>query len=305
MNLGDKIKKYFQEAELYSEHGLLTEALEKYRAIEGLVKSTGKIRNREGILKKIASRIEATTKKIQKLDGQQASVEVNEEAQTLMKEMYTFDDPEAKGSAALGGAVALAKFGQYDKAIEELNRLIEYDKLRLEAAKNILWCWVQQNYSEYAVSLYQKWRKNKLFPPEEADIIHEYFNKLMDKAGVDREIEELESQRTIEPDSEVDDDEILDISAVKFVLPRGPREGEKIELEISFQSGKYIRMIIPRRERELIESINPGDLLKDIVFYSPVAIFYGEGYVSSKNAIDTGPKKGDFSLEIKIIKIIS
>jgi len=112
-------------------------------------------------------------------------------------------------------------------------------------------------------------------------------------------------QEDVEPDSEIDDDEILDISAARFVLPRGPKEGEKIELEISFQSGKYIRMIIPRREKNLIDSINPGDLLKEIVFYSPVAIFSGEGYVSSKNEIDAGPKKGDYSLEIKIIKIIS
>ena len=305
MTLGDKIKKYFKEAELYSSHGLLAEALEKYKSVEGLVKSTRSIRNREGILKQIASKIESTSKKLQKLDGTKAVQEVAEDAQSLMKEMYSFDDPEAKGSSALGGAIALAKFGQYDKAIEELSRLLEYDKLRLEAAKNILWCWVQQNYSEYAISLYQKWLKNKLFPPEEANSIQDYFNELMDKAGIEHEIEEIESQRTIEPDSEVDDDDILDISAAKFVLPRGPKKGEKIELEISFQSGKYIRMIIPRNEKDLIDSINPGDLLKEIVFYSPVAIFSGEGYVSSKNVIEAGPKKGDFSLEIKIIKIVS
>ncbi len=305
MDLGNKIKKYYKEAELYNSHGLLNEALEKYKSIDGLVKSTRNIRNREGILKQIALKIELTSKKLQKLDGVKATPEVAEDAQSLMKEMYTFDDPEAKGSSALGGAIALAKFGQYDKAIEELNRLLEYDKLRLEAAKNILWCWVQQNYTDYAVSLYQKWRKNKLFPPEEVDSIQAYFTELIDSAGGDHEIDELESQRTVEPDSEIDDDEILDISAVRFVLPRGPKEGEKIELEISFQSGKYIRMIIPRKEKDLIDSINPGDLLKEIVFYSPVAIFSGEGYVSSKNEIDAGPKKADYSLEIKIIKIVS
>ena len=305
MELGQKIKKYFKEAELYNSHGLLAEALERYKSVEGLVKSSRSIKNSEKILNQIASKIEATSNMIQKLDGKKATPEVAEDAQSLMKEMFSFDDPEAKGSSALGGAIALAKFGQYDKAIEELSRLLEYDSLRLEAAKNILWCWVQQNYAEYAVSLYQKWLKNKIFPPEEANIIHDYFNELMDKAGVDHEIDAIESQRTIEPDSEVDDDDILDISAAKFVLPRGPKEGEKIELEISFQSGKYIRMIIPRNEKALVDSINPGDLLKEIVFYSPVAIFSGEGYVSSKNAIDAGPKKGDFSLEIKIIKIFS
>ncbi len=305
MNLGEKIKKYFQEAELYASHGLLAEALEKYQAVEGLVRSSGKIRNRDGILNKLAVKIKETSQKLNKLDRIQPMREVNEDAQSLIKEMYTFDDPEAKGSAVLGGAVALAKFGQYDKAIEELNRLLEYDKLRLEAAKNILWCWVQQNYGEYAVSLYQKWRKQKLFPPDETEVIQAYFNELMDGAGVEHELEELECQQTIEPDSEVEDEDILDISAVKFVLPGGPRKGESIELEISFQSGKYIQMIIPRREKELTDSIHVGALIKNMIFYSPVAIFYGEGFVSSNNAIDAGPKKGDFSLEIKIIKIVS
>ncbi|MEZ4567761.1 MAG: hypothetical protein R2860_12680 [Desulfobacterales bacterium] len=256
MDLGDKIKKYFNEAELYSSHGLLAEALEKYKAVEGLVKSTRSIRNRDGILKKLKRKIEETDQKIKKIDRIQPTAQVNEDARSLMKEMYTFDDPEAKGSAALGGAVALAKFGQYDKAIEELNRLLEYDKLRLEAAKNILWCWVQQNYGEYAVSLYQKWRKQKFFPPEEAESLQAYFNELMDKSGLEQEIDELESQRTIEPDSEVEDDEILDISAVKLILPRGSRKGEKVELEISFQSGKYIQMIILRKEKELLDSIS-------------------------------------------------
>jgi len=305
MDLGEKIKKYYKEAELYNSHGLLTDALEKYKSIEGLVKSTRNIQNRQGILKQIALKIESTNKKLQKIEGPKTTTEVAEDAQSLMQEMFSFDDPESKGSSVLGGAIALVKFGQYDKAIEELNRLLEYDKFRLDAAKKILWCWVQQNYMEYAVSLYQKWRKNKLFPPEEADAIQKYFNELIDNAGGDQEIDELESQRTVEPDSEIDDDEILDISAARFVLPRGPKEGEKIELEISFQSGKYIRMIISRREKNLIDSINPGDLLKEIVFSSPAAIFSGEGYVSSKNEIDAGPKKGDYSLEIKIIKIIS
>lgn len=305
MNLGEKIKKYYQEAELYCEHGLMSEALDKYKAVEALIKSSGSIRNRAGLLQKVGAKIEETAKTLQRLDRIKPPAAVTAEAQSLMKEMYTFDDPEAKGSAALGGAIALAKFGQYDKAIEELTPLLAYDKLRLEAAKNILWCWMQQNYADYAISLYQKWRKQNLFPEKETQNIHQYFIQLMDDAGVHHEFDQLESQRTIEPDSEVNDDDILDINSIRFVLPRGAREGEQIELEVSFQSGKYIRMILPRREKDLIDGVHPGDFLKDIIFYSPVAIFSGEGYVSSRSEITAGPKRGDYSLEIKIIKIVS
>ena len=307
MNLGEKIKAYFQEAELYQTHGLLAESLEKFRAIEGLIKANQNIRNRNSLLEKLSTRVESLKKTIQRLDGSNKPPQASPDAQSLMKEMYSFDDPDAKGSASLGGAIALAKFGQYDKAIEEFNRLLEVDSLRLDAAKNLLWCWIEQNYAEYAVSLYQKWRKAKLFPPAEISVIQNYFTELIKHKGLDLELEidGLESQKTVEPDSELDEDELLDINSVRFTLPRGKREGEKIEMEVSFQSGQYIRMIIPRKEKDLIESIKPGDLFKDMVFYSPVAIFSGEGYVSSRNEINAGPKKGDSSLEIKIIKIVS
>lgn len=307
MNLGEKIKAYYQEAELYETHGLVVESLEKFRAVEGLIKASPNIRNKAGLLEKLAVRIESLKKTIQRLDGPAKAPQAPPDAQSLMKEMYSFDDPAAKGSASLGGAIALAKFGQYDKAIEEFNRLLDQDALRLDAAKNILWCWIEQNYADYAVSLYQKWQKAKLFPPSEMTSIQKYFSELIKQKNLNLEIEieGIESQQTVEPDSEIDADELLDINSVRLVLPRGKREGEKIELEISFQSGQYIRMIIPRKEKELIESIKPGDLFKDMVFYSSVAIFSGEGYVSSRTEINAGPKKGDFSLEIKIIKVIS
>ncbi|RJP86090.1 MAG: hypothetical protein C4518_14705 [Desulfobacteraceae bacterium] len=307
MNLGEKIKAYYQEAELYETHGLLVESLEKFRAIEGLIKANQNIRNRNTLLAKISARIETLKKTIQRLDGTKKAPQASPDAQSLMKEMYSFNDPEAKGSSSLGGAIALAKFGQYDKAIEEFNRLLDQDALRLDAAKNILWCWLEQNYGDYAVSLYQKWRKTKLFPPEEIASIQNYFSALVKQKGLNLEIEidGLESQQTVEPDSEIDEDELLDINSVRFALPRGAREGEKVELEVSFQSGQYIQMIMPRKQKELIESIKPGDLFKDMTFYSSVAIFSGEGYVSARNEINAGPKKGDSSLEIKIIKIIS
>ena len=307
MNLGEKIKAYYQEAELYETHGLLVESLEKFRAIEGLIKANQNIRNRNKLLEKISTRIESLKKTIQRLDGSNKPVQAPPDAQSLMKEMYSFDDPDAKGSASLGGAIALAKFGQYDKAIEEFNRLLDQDALRLEAAKNLLSCWIEQNYADYAVSLYQKWRKAKFFPPAEIASIQNYFTELIKQKGLNLELEidGLESQQTVEPDSELDEDELLDINSVRFALPRGAREGEKIEMEVSFQSGQYVRMIISRKEKEIIESIKPGDLFKDMMFYSSVAIFSGEGYVSSRNEIDAGPKKGDFSLEIKIIKIFS
>jgi tetratricopeptide (TPR) repeat protein len=305
MDLKDKIKTYFKEGELYRSQGLLDEALDKFKSIEGLIKANHSIRDQSALLDKISKKIDEINKKLKKEVSPLKAPKVSDDVQGLMKEMFSFDDPEVKGSSSLGGAIALAKFGQYDKAVEEFTRLLDNNSLRLEAAKNILHCWIEQKYVDYAVSLFQKWQKTSFFPSDEIEKLRQYFQNILKDAGIKKEISGIEVQKTIEPESQIDDDDILDINSIRFILPRGSRKGEKIELEVSFQTGKMIRMLISKKDKNIIDNVNPGDMIKDMVFYSPVAIFSGTGFVSSKKEIEAGPKRGDYSLEIKIINIAS
>jgi tetratricopeptide (TPR) repeat protein len=305
MDLKDKIKTYFKEGELYRAQGLLDEALDKFKSIEELIKANHGIKNRNNLILKVASRIDEINKKLKKEYSPLKPPKVSDDVQGLMKEMFSFDDPDIKGSSSLGGAIALAKFGQYDKAVEELTRLLDNKFLRFEAAKNILHCWIDQNYVDYAVSLFQKWKKTNFFSTIEIEKLRQYFQDTLKETGIKREIIGIEAQKTIEPESQIDDEDILDINSIRFLLMRGSKKGEKIELEVSFQSGKMIRMLIPKKDKEIIDIIKPGDMIQDMVFYSPVAIFSGTGFVSSKKEIEAGPKRGDYSLEIKIINIAS
>jgi hypothetical protein len=77
-------------------------------------------------------------------------------------------------------------------------------------------------------------------------------------------------------------------------------EGEQVELDVSFQSGNVISLIISSKDEALIENMKVGVKLEDVHFYSPVAIFRGSGIVSAMTQIKSGPKKGDYSLDIKI-----
>jgi tetratricopeptide (TPR) repeat protein len=305
MDFRDKIKTYFKEGEIYRTQGLLDEALDKFKSVEGLIKANRSIRDRDNLLLKISTRIDEINKKLKKDISPLKTPKVSDDVQDLMKEMFSFDDPETQGSSSLGGAIALAKFGQYDKAVEEFTRLLDNKSLRFEAAKNILHCWIEQKYVDYAVSLFQKWQKTSFFTPDELEKIRQYFQNILKDAGIKREISGIEAQKTIEPESQIDDDDILDINSIRFILPRGSKKGEKIELEVSFQSGKMIRMLVAKKDKEIIDTIRSGDMIKDMVFYSTVAIFSGTGFVSSKKEIEAGPKRGDYSLEIKIINIAS
>ena len=303
MNFGEKIKSLIKEAELYKTQGLLHESLDTYKKVLVLIESTQNVKNKTSLINKITSKIDALYHQIDTELADSGPPRVSEDAQSVMKEMIPEDDPEAKGSAELAGALALAKFGQYDQAIEELTRLISQEPLRLEAAKNIIWCWLKQGEVDKALGRVKQWMAGNLLTLEEVSEVRAYFENYVNEAGLEAKISTDKIQKNLEPDSEVEDEDILDISATRFKLPRGERQGESVELEISFQAGKYLKILVPKKDRQLIESLNVGDQLVGMVFYSPMAIFSGTGYISSKITINAGPKRGDYSLEIKILSI--
>lgn len=303
MNFGEKVKSLVKEAELYKSQGLLNESLDVYKRIQGLIESTRHVKNKENLLSRISAKIDALYNQMETELAAPEPPRVSEEARSVIKEMVSSEDPEAKGSASLASALALAKFGQFDQAIEELTQLLAYKDLRFDAAKHIVWCWVQQGEADKALGRIKQWRSGVVLMPEELNEVRTYFEELVQKAGPDARISRDQIQKDLEPESEVADEDVLDVESTRFKLPRGDRRGEAVELEVSFQAGKFLKMLVPKKDRKLIESLQVGDQLNAMIFYSPMAIFSGTGYVSSKVTIDAGPKKGDYSLEVKILTI--
>ena len=80
----------------------------------------------------------------------------------------------------------------------------------------------------------------------------------------------------------------------------GPLKGETVEFEVSFQSGNTISVVVPSDKTHLQEAFRPGLKLEDMQCYSLIAVFNGTGVVSGKSEITSGPKKGDFALDITI-----
>jgi len=99
---------------------------------------------------------------------------------------------------------------------------------------------------------------------------------------------------------ELAEDEIIDISSIVIYFESGPQSGRQLALDVSFQTGNVISLLISSRDRELIENLKVGVTLDNLQFYSPIAIFRGSGVVSAKTQIESGPKRGEYSLDIKI-----
>jgi hypothetical protein len=102
-------------------------------------------------------------------------------------------------------------------------------------------------------------------------------------------------------ESENEDDEFMDISSIGITLDTGSEKKRMIDLDVSFQQGNEINLIISSKNKDLIDNLKVGFRLNDVQFYSPFAIFTGSGIVSAKTQIGFGPKQGDYSLDITVI----
>jgi hypothetical protein len=129
------------------------------------------------------------------------------------------------------GAIALAKFGQYGRALDEFRSLLSEDAARPAAAKNILRCHISRQTYEDGVEEYRKWAADGVFSSSQSEI----------------------------------------------------------------------GLLVPSREKGGIEHLRVGTRFKDIAFYSPFAMFQCAGVVTANTKIAAGPKRGDFSLDIRFI----
>ena len=322
MDIKKEIKSLLQHAELYKSQGLLNESLEQYvQAGRMLKKHAARIGNKK-LLPAVAKRIKDLKAEIARIDASPDMSEVTEKAQNIIKEKFAFAEKEE--TRDLEGAIALVKFGQFERALREFQQLMGREEFRLDAAKNIIRCHVTLDTLDDAVAQYREWFGNAILSAEELNKLRVFLQSILDKKGVREILPVREPEPAVRPavvedqgvmdgeiimpelvegeviGEEISDEEIIDISSVEITLEEGPGKGRTVEYDVSFQSGRVINLLISSSDKALIETLRTGLELKKVHFYSPIAMFNGEGVVFSKSRIESGPKQGDYSLDIQI-----
>jgi hypothetical protein len=274
-----------------------------------LIQSNDQLRNRESLIQAIGSKVASLDSDSDALENEEASPQLSPNAQNLIKKLFSFSEKKDRDEAALEGAIALAKFGQFDGALKEFNALIERDTHRLVAAKNIMRCHFAMNANERAVEQLKEWLAGDLFSPEQLVAIRASLEDHLDRQGVTLELPELAvptGTGASDPGlpaagGDEDQGEFLDITSIGITMDQGPSQGQMVEFDVNFQSGNMLSLIIPSKDEALIAQLQDGVRLDNIQYYSPIAIFMGAGVVASRTQIQNGPKKGDFCLDIKIV----
>jgi hypothetical protein len=300
MDIRLQIKSLLNEAELYRAQGLFADAKRKYTAASEIINKINNLKNKEGLAKAILEKIQSLEEKTEKAQTGPSSPELSEKGQNLIKNLF--------GENELQKAVALAKFGQFERSIVELQALLKDDAYRVEAARNIIRCKMAMGSVDDAIDQYNQWFSTDLFSTAEMESIRSYLQPILEKRGIEKTLpvpvvedeENTAGKGGIEFSMPEPEEEILEITSIGITFSSGSQMGKMVELDVNFQSGDMLSMIIPKKDKGLIEDLQDGDTLDDIQFYSPIAMFSGTAVVANKTQIDSGPKQGDFCLDLKI-----
>ena len=293
-----RVESLVREADTYRSQGFLVAAKQKYKELLQLIHGHGKYSKNEKLINAVEGKIRSIEKDMTEVTKADAKPQLSGETQDLIQKLFSFS--RNKETATMEGAVALAKFGQYQKALTEFMRLMGEGILPLEAAKNILRCHLSLSPPEVALTQYKSWLSRNDFPPDDLEYLRRFLKNLLDKRGVKVEIPEIVDRAGKAKRKKKAEEEVLDISSVGVPLNLGPLKGETVEFEVSFQSGNTISIVVPSDKTQLLEAFKPGLKLEEMQCYSLIAVFNGTGVVSGKSEITSGPKKGDFTLDITI-----
>jgi len=323
MNIAKQIKTLLQEAELYRSQGLLNEALVKYRHAEDLIQRDEQLKNRLNLLDAVSKKIQRLKDEIQRIENAPKKPEVSAQIQDLIKKLFTSTPNLSEDARALEGAVALAKFGQFKRAILEFKALLKVDSLRVAAAKNIIRCHMALSSVDDAVAEYEQWLSEDIFLPNQLQRLWTFFENVLNKEGIDRilpqakmsaddvepmihipEIHDVKDQTYVDDrlkikEVKIEDEEDLDINSIGITFDRGPLKEQVFEFKVRFQLGNVLSLLISGREKDLIENFKAGTTINDVQYYSNVAFFNGPGLITAVKKIKIGPLRGDYCVDIE------
>jgi hypothetical protein len=284
-----------READLYRKQGLVKEARVKYLNILHLLKESPQLCDTD-LLESLKCRVEEVEEAATAFDEDEITPMVNGELQGLIKELFSYSDNEE--TAEIEGAVALAKFGQHEKALEEFHRLIDKGALPLLAAKNIIRCHLALSSPDKAIAQFRQWLYSEILTSQELKHLRQFLQKTLETRGIDIELPEVVETSPSEKVSRSDD--FLDICSVTICFMESSGDKENLEFDVTFQSGDVISISIPAPHKSLIGSLQIGERFNQMQFYCPIALFRGSGVVSGINMVKHGPKKGDYIMDITI-----
>ena len=296
------VKSLIKEAELYRKQGLLAQSKGTFEKVLSFARKSKSLSGRDDLIKAVDKKIHGIENGLKELTVDSDMPELSTKEQGLIRNLFSFS--KNKNTAAMESALALAKFGQYESALAEFNKLLNSGIMPLASAKNILRCHLALSSPSEAIDQYERWINNQTLGAKSLEKVRSFLAVMLDRKGVKVSLPSVNDRKkkeesTLSTESK-NESEVLDISSVGVRIKSGSEKGKRIEFDVTFQSGNIISIVLSSKEKSLLDVFKIGIVLPDMQFYSPIAIFRGKGIISGKTEIKSGPKKGDYMLDIRV-----
>jgi len=298
MSEKEQIKTMVKEAEIYRTQGLFDQSKEKYLELIQFITNHEQLSKDKKLIDAVNKKLQAVDDVLIEIDEATDTPELSEDLQNLIGQL--FSSSKNKDTAAIEGAVALAKFGQYEKAVTELQRLIKEGNFPLLAAKNLLRCQLNFESPDAAIIQFNRWVHRDELSKGDLKHLKSFFEKLLEKKGVKADLNQVAESPLEKGGPEEQEEDDLEISSISFQLEDGPRKGQEVEFDVSFHAGDTISIFIPANQKDVVDSFKPGIRLNEIQCFSSLAVLSVSGVISQQTKITKGPNKGDYALDIKI-----
>ena len=295
MSEADHVRSLVKQASVYRAQGLLAESRVKYEEILSFLGTNLQLQNTEKFTEAVRERILDVKRDIAEIRSAPTTPDLSPQLQSLIKKLFTFS--RTKEVAAIEGALALAKFGQYEEAVSELQKLLKEGILPTIAAKNILRCYLSLSLPQSAVSQFKEWMRNETLSKEDLKYVRDFLVSSLRNKGINEMVPALSGE--IQASVKTQDD-FLDISSIKIHFHDGKRHRYAVELDVVYQVGGLTSVVVSSADRALLDSLKLGKILHDIQFYTPVTVFRGAGIVSRKSVLEKGPRKGNYLIDIAL-----
>ncbi|MFO7783441.1 MAG: tetratricopeptide repeat protein [Thermodesulfobacteriota bacterium] len=294
----EKVKALLKEASVYKNQGLFTQAKEKFSNALEIMSQSGALQSNEALIADIEEKLRELNTTLKEIEDDTQPPELSDDVQELIKKSFAFSkDREA---AAIEGAMALAKFGQFDKASKEFNEILEYTRLPVMIAKNIIRCHLNTSSPEKAVEQFKGWAGGDRFSREEILHLEEFLQGVMESRGIALDIPLMEGPAAGTQGEAIQEDDELDISSVNIRLESGSEKEWIEDFPVEFQSGNTISVIVPVSNKELVRIMRHGMRLPVVQCFSSIGFILGSGTVTGKTKVLQGPNQGNFMVDIRL-----
>ncbi len=300
MNLKETIQTLFREIEVYRSHSLFEEAMEKCRKLSSLIAQNDRIKNKQELLDLLSQKIQILQKESDKVEADAAKAQMSPRQQEVIRKVFVVSGATDEESAAWESASVLLTLGQFKTALKEFQKLISHDSFRLSAAKNILRCHSGLSSLDQAVEQYHQWLSDIRFPYKEVESIRSFLQDILDKKGV-RQTLPTPEEATITEEEKEEEEAFIDILSIQLPSAFKFDDGRDAVLEVSYQSGNLISVIIAKRDEALVKKFKRGLTIDNVQFFSPAVEFSAACSVSAINLMTTGPRKEGYAVVLQVM----